>query len=76
MTANILLIEDDPRLARMVEDYLREGGFSVMHAASGKGGVEMALRTPFDAIILDLCCRTSMGLKSAGRFAQGAEPRS
>ena len=63
MTASILLIEDDPRLARMVEDYLREGGFSVMHAASGKSGVEMAQRTPFDAIILDLMLPDIDGLE-------------
>jgi DNA-binding response OmpR family regulator len=47
----------------MVEDYLREGGFSVMHAASGKGGVEMAQRTPFDAIILDLMLPDIDGLE-------------
>jgi len=63
LTAKILLVEDDPRLARMVEDYLREGGFSVMHAASGKGGVEMAQRTPFDAIILDLMLPDIDGLE-------------
>jgi two-component system phosphate regulon response regulator OmpR len=63
LTAKILLVEDDPRLARMVEDYLREGGFSVMHAASGKGGVEMAQRTSFDAIILDLMLPDIDGLE-------------
>jgi DNA-binding response OmpR family regulator len=47
----------------MVEDYLREGGFSVMHAASGRGGVEMAQRTPFDAIILDLMLPDIDGLE-------------
>jgi len=75
VTANILLIEDDPRLARMVEDYLREGGFSVMHAASGKGGVEMALRTPFDAIILDLMLPDIDGLEVCRQVrARGRTP--
>lgn len=63
MTAHILLIEDDPRLARMVEDYLREAGFSVMHAASGRSGVEMAQRESFDAIILDLMLPDIDGLE-------------
>jgi len=31
----ILLIEDDPRLAAMVSDYLGEAGFRVTHAANG-----------------------------------------
>jgi DNA-binding response OmpR family regulator len=34
-----------------------------MHAASGKGGVEMAQRTPFDAIILDLMLPDIDGLE-------------
>jgi two-component system, OmpR family, phosphate regulon response regulator OmpR len=75
VTASILLIEDDPRLARMVEDYLREGGFSVMHAASGKGGVEIALRTPFDAIILDLMLPDIDGLEVCRQVrARGRTP--
>jgi len=75
LTANILLVEDDPRLARMVEDYLREGGFSVMHAASGKGGVEMAQRTPFDAIILDLMLPDIDGLEVCRQVrARGRTP--
>lgn len=54
MSGRILLIEDDPRLARMVEDYLGEAGFRVMHAASGRAGIDMSQRDPFEAIILDL----------------------
>jgi DNA-binding response OmpR family regulator len=54
LAGRILLIEDDARLARMVEDYLGEAGFRVMHAASGGAGVAMAQRESFDAIVLDL----------------------
>jgi len=54
VSGRILLVEDDPRLARMVEDYLGEAGFRVMHAASGRAGIDMSQRQSFDAIVLDL----------------------
>ena len=63
MTARLLLIEDDTRLARMVEDYLSEAGFRVMHAASGRAGIEIAQRDSFDAIILDLMLPDIDGLE-------------
>ncbi len=36
--ARLLLIEDDPRLADMVRDYLSQAGYRVTHAASGSAG--------------------------------------
>jgi DNA-binding response OmpR family regulator len=54
VSGRILLVEDDARLARMVEDYLGEAGFRVMHAASGRAGIDMSQRESFDAIVLDL----------------------
>ncbi|MEQ1754757.1 MAG: response regulator transcription factor [Micropepsaceae bacterium] len=63
LSARLLLIEDDIRLARMVEDYLSEAGFRVMHAASGKAGIEMSRRDSFDAIILDLMLPDIDGLE-------------
>ena len=35
MNAQILMIEDDERLAKMVGDYLRQSGFVFSHAADG-----------------------------------------
>jgi len=54
MAERILLIEDDPRLARMVDDYLSEAGFRVVHAATGAQGLSLAQRESFDALVLDL----------------------
>ena len=47
----------------MVEDYLSEAGFRVMHAASGRAGIEIAQRDSFDAIILDLMLPDIDGLE-------------
>jgi DNA-binding response OmpR family regulator len=54
MAERILLIEDDPRLARMVDDYLSGAGFRVTHAPTGRAGLALAQRETFDALVLDL----------------------
>jgi two-component system, OmpR family, phosphate regulon response regulator OmpR len=70
----ILLIEDDPRLAAMVSDYLSEAGFRVIHAANGKGGLALHGRDTFDAIVLDLMLPDVDGLEVCRQLrAEGAE---
>jgi len=59
----ILLIEDDPRLAAMVSDYLGEAGFRVTHAANGKSGLALHGRDVFDALVLDLMLPDIDGLE-------------
>jgi DNA-binding response OmpR family regulator len=59
----ILLIEDDPRLAEMVAEYLGESGFRVSRAASGAAGMEQLAREPFDALVLDLMLPDIDGLE-------------
>jgi two-component system phosphate regulon response regulator OmpR len=58
----ILLIEDDPRLARMVEDYLAGAGYRVTHAANGRAGLALTQRETFDALVLDLMLPDMDGL--------------
>src|SRR3989441_9677650 len=53
MAERILLIEDDPRLAEMVSEYLGEAGFRVSIAAAGRAGLERLAREPLDAGVLD-----------------------
>lgn len=50
----ILLIEDDPSIARLETDYLEIEGFEVVHCADGRKGLEMALQNAWSLIILDL----------------------
>ena len=40
VAARVLLIEDDSRLAGMVETYLGEAGYAVTRAADGRSGIE------------------------------------
>ena len=54
MTEQILLIEDDERLAGMVRDYLGESGFQVTIASTGTDGLARQRSRNFDALILDI----------------------
>ena len=50
----ILLIEDEPAVAGLINRGLTENGYSVTVAPDGKMGQEMALAHEFDVIILDI----------------------
>jgi DNA-binding response OmpR family regulator len=63
MTQRVLLIEDDPRLAEMVSEYLGRAGFRVAHACDGRTGLAMHAREPFDALVLDLMLPDMDGLE-------------
>ena len=63
MTEQILLIEDDARLAGMVRDYLGESGFDVTIAGTGNAGLALQKERGFDAIILDLMLPDTDGLE-------------
>jgi len=63
-----LLIEDDDRLASMVQDYLGEAGFRVEHAATGAVAVARHSREDFDALILDLMLPDMDGLEICRRI--------
>src|SRR5581483_230014 len=54
MAGQILIIEDDKRLATMVSDYLGEAGFRVDHHTNAHDGLAALKRTHFDALILDV----------------------
>ncbi len=62
MTDEILLIEDDARLAGMVRDYLGENGFAVTVAGTGGKGLALQRTGRFDALILDLMLPDTNGL--------------
>ncbi len=68
MPANLLLIEDDPRLAAMVSDYLGAAGLRVTHAASGEAGLDKLTRDTFDAVVLDLMLPGIDGLEVCRRL--------
>ena len=62
MSQKILLVEDDVRLAQMLETYLRQSGFVVSHVATGAAALDASRAEPFAAIILDLMLPDMDGL--------------
>lgn len=58
----ILLIEDDLRLAGMLEEYLGKAAFHVVHAGTGARGLAIHETEPMDAIVLDLMLPDMDGL--------------
>jgi two-component system phosphate regulon response regulator OmpR len=69
----ILLIEDDMRLAEMLNDYLGGEGYVVSHAASGGSGLKLHARNRFDAIVLDVMLPDIDGLEVC-RQVREAQP--
>lgn len=52
--ARILVVEDSPDIAELIEHYLRGAGHTVTVLGNGSEGLRQARHTPPDAVILDL----------------------
>src|SRR4051794_30821570 len=52
--AHILVIEDNPLLATIVQKGLEHGGHSVRMVGDGRLGLDVARETRFDLILLDV----------------------
>jgi DNA-binding response OmpR family regulator len=63
----ILLIEDDPTVSEVVTRYLEREGFSVEAVADGARGLERALESPADLLVLDLMLPGVDGLEICER---------
>jgi two-component system, OmpR family, phosphate regulon response regulator OmpR len=62
MVDGILLVEDDPRLAEMLREYLGQAGFGVTVAPLGATALEKLAETDYDAVVLDLMLPDMDGL--------------
>ena len=51
---NVLIVEDEPKIVKLVRDYLERAGFGIQVAGDGKLGLEIARLEKMDMIILDL----------------------
>lgn len=70
---NVLLVEDEVKIASFVSLGLREQGFVVDHCTDGEAGFELALARDYDVVVLDIMVPRKDGLailrdlRSAGR---------
>jgi DNA-binding response OmpR family regulator len=51
---NILVVDDEPKITKLVGDYLERAGFGVLTASDGKAALALARSDKPDCIILDL----------------------
>jgi len=60
---HLLLIEDEPKLARYIAQALHKGGCTVDQAGDGPSGLQRALEARHDAVVLDLTLPGCDGLE-------------
>ena len=68
MAETILLVEDEEKLARMVELELRYEGYEVEKAFDGRTGLERALSGGFDLVLLDIMLPQLSGMEVLRRL--------
>lgn len=54
MNKQILIAEDEPRMRRLIKDYLSREGFVIVEASNGKEALELFQTNKFDLLILDI----------------------
>jgi two-component system, OmpR family, phosphate regulon response regulator OmpR len=62
MVERALLVEDDPRLADMLSEYLGQAGFDITIASLGAAALDLLAETAYDVVILDLMLPDMDGL--------------
>lgn len=72
-TCNVLLAEDDLRLARFTVEYLEQHGMTVTHVADGDVALFEAFRTPFDVVVLDWMLPLKNGLEVCRRLRERSD---
>ncbi|KQU86548.1 two-component system response regulator [Variovorax sp. Root318D1] len=75
-TPQLLMIEDDARLAHMVGEYLTQSGFLFSHAGDGASGLELLQQHAPDLVILDLMLPDTDGLEICRRIRSLPAPAS
>jgi DNA-binding response OmpR family regulator len=73
---NILVIEDEPKVARAIRQGLEAEGYQVTGAATGEDGYFLATTRAFDLIVLDLMLPGHSGLEILGALRRQRCPAS
>ncbi len=63
MAATVLIVEDDPDTANLVQLYLRRDGYKVLSAPDGREGLKLAQDAGPDLVVLDLMLPGMDGLE-------------
>lgn len=68
--SQILLIDDDPALHRLLGQYLEESGFSMLHAENGPAGLKVLFDQRPDLIVLDVMMPKMNGWETCRRIRE------
>ena len=61
----VLLVEDEPQAAQIVAKGLREHTYTVDVASDGRAALFQLSLTDYDAVVLDVSCRSRTASRSA-----------
>ena len=73
MAEKILLVEDEEKLARMVEMELRYEGYEVTKAFDGRSGLDQALSGKYDLVLLDIMLPQLSGMEVLRRLRRESD---
>ena len=73
MAERVLLVEDEEKLARMVEMELKYEGYEVEKAFDGRKGLELAQSGAFDLILLDIMLPQLSGMEVLRRLRRDSQ---
>jgi two-component system, cell cycle response regulator DivK len=66
----ILVVEDNPLNLKLVRDVLGAAGFDVVSATTGEEGLELAVTSPPDLVLMDLQLPGIDGMETMRRMRQ------
>lgn len=76
MGKKILLIDDDPKIIRLVESRLKANGYDVISAKNGREGLEKAKEDSPDLILLDIMMPEVDGYQVIEKLKEDEDTRS
>src|ERR1044072_6887495 len=73
MSPLILVVDDEPKVARLARDYLEKNGFRVLTCDDGQAALTIARREKPDLVILDLMLPTIDGREVCRRLRRDSD---
>lgn len=70
----VLIVDDDEDICEEIAEVLRDEGYAVRSAHDGHRGLELILREPWHAIVLDLKIPGLSGLQILKKIKEAAVP--
>ena len=70
MPVNILFVDDDTKLQKLLKEYFRTKGFEMVTATSGNQGLDCLRRSTIDIVILDLMLPEMDGFETLSAIKQ------